>query len=73
MNYMLEILELEKPLIFFDLETTGLNKHSDKIVEFSALKLYPELSEISITFSINPRNTYTSRSNQNTHDWRRRC
>jgi len=51
---MLEILELEKPLIFFDLETTGLNKHSDKIVEFSALKLYPELSEISITFSINP-------------------
>ena len=32
-------LNLERPLVFFDLETTGLNVGKDKIVELSMLKV----------------------------------
>lgn len=39
---ILNYLKLDKPIIFFDLETTGANAHVDKIVEVSAMKLSPE-------------------------------
>ncbi len=35
-------LILNRPLVFFDLETTGVNIGTDRIVEFSFLKLFPE-------------------------------
>ena len=35
-------LKLKRPLIFFDLETTGTNITHDRIVEISILKVYPE-------------------------------
>ena len=35
-------LKLEKPIVFFDLETTGVNIGSDRIVEISILKIYPK-------------------------------
>lgn len=35
-------LNLERPLIFFDLETTGTNVTHDRIVEFSYVKVYPD-------------------------------
>lgn len=34
-------LELKNPLVFFDLETTGINIVSDRIVEISYLKVSP--------------------------------
>ncbi len=34
-------LQLNKPLIFFDLETTGINTTHDRIVEISYIKLFP--------------------------------
>ena len=34
-------LKLEKPIIFFDLETTGPQISSDRIVEISILKIFP--------------------------------
>ncbi|MBI3501722.1 MAG: 3'-5' exonuclease [Bacteroidetes bacterium] len=34
-------LNLTRPLAFFDIETTGLNIASDRIVEISILKIYP--------------------------------
>lgn len=34
-------LNLNRPLAFFDLETTGINIASDRIVEISILKIYP--------------------------------
>ena len=32
-------LNLRRPIVFFDLETTGLNPVHDRIVEISALKI----------------------------------
>jgi len=39
------MLELQRPLVFFDLETTGLSVASDRIVEISFLKVYPVLMD----------------------------
>lgn len=34
-------LNLKNPIVFFDLETTGTNINSDRIVEICYLKVYP--------------------------------
>ncbi len=34
-------LNLERPIIFFDLETTGTNILEDRIVEISLIKVIP--------------------------------
>lgn len=47
-------LNLKNPLVFFDLETTGLNIASDRIVELSYLKVFPNDKEESRTMRINP-------------------
>ncbi len=47
-------LNLKKPIVFFDLETTGLNLMSDRIVEISYLKIHPNGNEESKTLRINP-------------------
>ena len=47
-------LNLRKPLIFFDLETTGLNIMTDRIVEIAYLKVYPNGNEESKKMRINP-------------------
>ena len=47
-------LSLKNPLIFFDLETTGINIVSDRIVEISYLKVYLDGKEESKTRKINP-------------------
>ena len=40
-------LNLKRPLIFFDLETTGTNITQDRIVEISLIKITPDGQEIS--------------------------
>ena len=47
-------LNLKNPIVFFDLETTGVNVASDRIVEISYLKVYPNGNEMSRTLRINP-------------------
>lgn len=47
-------LNLKRPLIFFDLETTGTNINNDHIVEICYLKIYPNGNEESKTMRINP-------------------
>lgn len=47
-------LNLKNPLIFFDLETTGTNINSDRIVEICYLKVYPNGNEETKTMRINP-------------------
>ena len=47
-------LELKKPLVFFDLETTGLDVNSDRIVEIAMIKLYPDGSKDTFLTLVNP-------------------
>lgn len=47
-------LKLKNPIVFFDLETTGINIIYDRIVEISYLKIYPNGKEISTTYLVNP-------------------
>lgn len=47
-------LNLKKPLVILDLETTGVSIASDRIVEFSALKVTPGGDEEWLTLRINP-------------------
>jgi len=47
-------LNLRNPLIFFDLETTGIDVANDRIVEISYFKVYPNGDEESKTMKINP-------------------
>lgn len=48
------ILKLKNPLIFFDLETTGLNVSTDHIIELSFVKLTPKGEKITKTLRLNP-------------------
>ena len=48
-------LNLKRPLVFFDLETTGTNISKDRIVEISYLKIMPDGQEVSKTRRINPQ------------------
>ncbi|MFA5298663.1 MAG: exonuclease domain-containing protein [Lutibacter sp.] len=47
-------LKLKKPIVFFDLETTGINIAKDRIVEISILKIFPNGNKESKTWLVNP-------------------
>lgn len=47
-------LNLKRPLAFIDLETTGVNVSSDRIVELSVLKVSPNGKEEWMTLRVNP-------------------
>lgn len=47
-------LNLKNPIIFFDLETTGVNINTDRIVELSYIKVYPNGKEEVKTIRVNP-------------------
>lgn len=47
-------LNLTRPIIFFDLETTGINIANDRVVEISILKIYPNGNKESKTWLVNP-------------------
>lgn len=47
-------LNLRRPIIFFDLETTGVDVVNDRIVEISIIKVYPDGKEEQKTRRVNP-------------------
>ena len=47
-------LNLRRPMVFFDLETTGTNISTDRIVEISVIKVMPDGEQITRTRRINP-------------------
>jgi len=47
-------LHLVKPLVFFDLETTGRTVGLDRIVEIGALKVTPDGQELQVQTRVNP-------------------
>lgn len=53
-------LKLNKPICFFDLETTGVNVATDRIVEISILKVWPNGNKESVTLRVNPEQSIPS-------------
>jgi DNA polymerase-3 subunit epsilon len=47
-------LKLKRPLCFFDLEATGLNTQTDRIVEIAICKIHPDYSKEVLTLLVNP-------------------
>jgi DNA polymerase III subunit epsilon len=47
-------LNLKRPIVFLDLETTGTNVGADRIVEIALLKIFPNGSKDSRTYKVNP-------------------
>ncbi len=48
-------LILDRPIVSFDLETTGLDVQNDRIVEFAAIKLFPSGERRVLSFRVNPK------------------
>lgn len=48
------MLNLSRPLAFFDLETTGLGITKDRIVEISILKILPDQGRKTLYYLVNP-------------------
>ncbi|HNP48937.1 MAG TPA: 3'-5' exonuclease [Bacteroidia bacterium] len=47
-------LQLKRPIVFLDLETTGVNVGADRIVEIALLKIFPNGNRDSKNMRINP-------------------
>lgn len=50
-------LNLQKPLVIFDLETTGLDLVKDRVIQLSYIKVYPDGKEVRGNELINPEKT----------------
>jgi DNA polymerase III subunit epsilon len=48
------MLQLTRPLAFIDIESTGLNKETDRIIELAICIMTPDLPIQEFTFSFNP-------------------
>ena len=48
-------LQLQRPLVFIDLETTGVNLSTDRIVEIAIIKITPDGSRVSKQKILNPQ------------------
>ena len=51
---MTDELILQRPLVSFDVETTGLDVQTDRIVEFSCIKLHTDGRRETLTHRVNP-------------------
>ena len=51
---MVSQLKLERPIVFFDLETTGLNTEKDRIIEICVVQISPGEEQISYNRRLNP-------------------
>lgn len=50
----MERIQLSRPIVFLDLETTGTNIKKDRIVEISVIKYNPDETEVEKTVRVNP-------------------
>jgi DNA polymerase III subunit epsilon len=47
-------MRLERPLLFFDLETTGLDPEKDRIIEIACIKVHPDKRQERFESFLNP-------------------
>lgn len=58
------VMQLERPLVSFDLETTGLDPKKDRIVEIATIKLMPSGSHIQKVARLNPEQPIPSEATE---------
>ena len=51
---MFSRLHLDRPIAVFDIESTGLNPRTDRIIELSVIRVEPDRSESTRTWLLNP-------------------
>lgn len=49
------MLKIERPIIFFDLEATGVNVYNDRVVQIAAIKYLPKGKKTEHEWLINPK------------------
>ena len=54
LNKIPQLIKLDKPLVIFDLETTGLSVNLDRIVEIAYLKIRPDGAVLKGDWLLNP-------------------
>lgn len=59
-----ELIKLDKPLVVFDLETTGLAINMDKIIEIAYLKIMPDGRSIQDDIFLNPEMSVSSEATE---------
>lgn len=47
-------LKLSRPIVFFDLETTGIDQHNDRIIQIGAIKFFPNGKKEEYNRLVNP-------------------
>jgi DNA polymerase-3 subunit epsilon len=47
-------LKLKRPLAVFDIESTGINRRTDRIIDLAIIKYYPDGTQKSYTFRVHP-------------------
>ena len=47
-------LQLKRPIVWFDIESTGIDREKDRIIEISVCKLMPNMERITVTKRLNP-------------------
>ena len=48
-------IKITRPLVFFDLETTGMSLSADRIIELFYIKLFPDETTEEKRFLLNPK------------------
>ena len=48
------MLKLKRPIVFFDLETTGIDPYNDRVIQIGAIKYFPDGAKIEYNQLINP-------------------
>ena len=57
-------LQLTRPIAFIDIETTGLDKQKDRIIDICIIKIHPNGTEETLNSIINPNTPIPIESTQ---------